>query len=261
MLNRKRRPFPVCLECPVLSLLAILFVIAIVLTVAMWFGTLFAQQYLYTEPAGGLYWRAPAAAAVLTGFLLFWSVVNVMLGKSATDKKVPFPYFIYFTTTVDLVPEPVNEFQSKRKAHEVETFRRDKLKAQTYLRVKNREEDRVGEWSSDGVEWIKLKAPGGEDMTFVRDKDAKIGSYEVFVDREHGWTIKESRMGIPSYNSFFRLVGYFLLNGLHLLLWIACFWLLLRYSIPHSILLGIIFWAAFTLLVFAGLSDAAQAAV
>src|SRR5262249_35897444 len=210
-----------CLENRVLSLLLTLVVMGIVLAVVLWLGSAFAQTYFYTEPAGGLFWRGPAAAAVLTGFLLFWSVLNVWGGNRAADKRIPFPYIIDFNNTVDLVRDPVEQFESKKKSGLPALFKRNKLQAQVYTNPDTQEN-----WSARGVEWIKIKHDG-QEYKFVQEK-APEGAYALFVDHEHGWEMKESRMGIPSYSSFFRVLVYFFLNGMHLLLWVGCCWLLLR---------------------------------
>src|SRR5207249_3944010 len=156
--------------------------------------------YFYTEPAGGLYWRGPAAAGVMVFFFLVWSLLNVWGGKRATDKKIPFPYFMYFTTTVDLVPEPVDKFESKKPNQSAPAvYKRDKLQAQVYTNPETKEN-----WSARGVEWIKIQHDG-QEYKFVKATAAE-GGYQRFVDQAHGWEMKESRMGIPSYSSFLRLV-------------------------------------------------------
>jgi len=243
-----------CLETRVLSVLATLFVIAVVLAPVLWLGTVFAQGYFYTEPARGLFWRGPAAAAVLFFFYLFWSVLNIWGGNRAADKRIPFPYITEFTNTVDLVREPVDQFESKKKKGLPALYKRNKLQAQVYTNPDSQEN-----WSAAGVEWIKIRHDG-EEYKFVYEKPAE-GQYTRFVDRVHGWEMKESRIGIPSYSSFFRVLVYFFLNGMHLVLWVACFWLLLRFSISYAVLLGGIFWLAFTLIVFAVLFEAAKSAV
>ena len=57
-------------------------------------------------------------------------------------------------------------------------------------------------------------------------------------------------MGQPTRTSFFRLVFYFLLNVIHLVLWIALLWLVLRFAPGHAVLLGFVLWLVFTLAVF-----------
>jgi len=254
MLNLNRPPSHLCPETRVLSLLLALFVVAVVLALVLWLGSVFAQSYFYTEPAGGLFWRGPAAAAVLVLFLLFWSVLNVWGGNRSVDKRIPFPYITDFTNTVDLVREPVDQFESKKLKGLPALYKRNKLQAQVYTNPDTQEN-----WSASGVEWIKIHHDG-QEYKFVREK-VEAGQYPLFVDHVNGWEMKESRMGIPSYSSFFRVLVYFFLNGMHLLLWVACFWLLLRFSISHALLLGGVLWLAFTLIVFAVLSEAAKSAV
>ena len=55
-----------------LSLFLILLVVFVVLSLLLAAWTLFFQSYIYSEPVEAIYWRAPAAAAALTFFLLIW---------------------------------------------------------------------------------------------------------------------------------------------------------------------------------------------
>jgi hypothetical protein len=242
----------------VLSLLLVVVLIGAVLTAALWVGTLFLQGYLYTEPSGGVFWQAPLAAAVLTFFYLFWSLLNVWDG-TVVDGRVEIPYGILwsFSNRVDLSPEPVAEFESKRKNEsEVEVFKLEKSPHE----IKYKRVDKNEYWSPVGVEWVKFKDKDGKEYKFDPIPTPKGGN-RVFVDHEHGWEMTDIRPGQASYTSFGRLLVYFLLNAMHLAVWIVCLWLVLRFAPSHAIGLGVVMWLLFTLAVFPGLFSRAAAAV
>jgi hypothetical protein len=242
----------------VFSLFLVVVLIGAVLTAVLWFGTLFLQSYFYTEPSGGVFWQAPLAAAVLTVFYLFWSLLNVW-GGTVVDGRVEIPYGILwsFSNRIDLSPEPVAEFESKRRNEaEPEVFKLEKLPKE----IKYKRVDKNEYWSSNGVEWVKFKDKEGKEYKF-EPVPSERGGNRVFVDREQGWEMTDIRPGQASYTSFGRLLVYFFLNALHLLLWIACLWLVLRFAPSHAVGLGVVMWLLFTLAVFPGLFSRAAAAV
>jgi hypothetical protein len=236
-------------EAIVLSILAILLLLFLVLSVVFWLGSLFAQSYFYTEPAGGLYWRGPAAAGALAFFFLLWAVLNVVGAASAPDQRYPYPGILKFNTTVDLLKEPMPEFESKRKQQpEPVIYELDRsLKGGQYKQKGGTEY-----WNAGAAEYIKFKHDGTE-YNFVRDRDA--AGDPMFVDNINGWTIKANRMGYPSYSSFLRLLVYFLLNVFHLTLWVVAFWLVLRFAPGLATVLALAFWVTFTVIVLAVLFD------
>ena len=58
-----------------LGLIVVYVLAGLALAVLLWAGTLWFQGYIYSEPAGHLYWRAPAAGIALTLFLAVWGWV------------------------------------------------------------------------------------------------------------------------------------------------------------------------------------------
>ena len=236
-------------------LLLVLFILllAVVLAVALWGGSLFAQSYLYTEPASGLLWRAPAAAGILAFFYLFWSVVNYVGGDRATGE-VPYPVLWEFTNRTYLVSNPVPQIESKKLRGEPAVYKLDK----TQRPPRYKRADGGEYWDAPAVEWIKLMHDGKE---YKFEPKSREGRYQLFVDRDNGWEMKEVELGRPSYSSSFRLVFYFFLNGVHLLVWLACAWLLLRFHLSAAIALGFVMWLVFTLIVFPVLFARVEGAV
>jgi hypothetical protein len=230
----------------VLGLLLFLVLLALVLAALLWGGSMFAQQYLYTTPASGLIWRGAAAAGAVALFLFFWTLLNYAGGDPATGD-MPFPVAWEFSNRVFLVDKPVPQFESKKRNGEPTRYALDK----TQSGVKYKQVGGTEYWGPEGVEWIKLNHDNVE-YKFERERSAETGSggYRVFVDQSAGWEMDERWIGQPSHTSTFRLLVYFLLNLLHLVLWIVCCWLLLRFALPHAIVLGFVLWLIFTLPVF-----------
>jgi hypothetical protein len=242
-------------EPNLLSILLILLLFAVILSVVLWLGSVFAQGYFYTTPTEDLYWRGPAAAGVMVGFLLLWSLLNLSGGNAADDKKIPYPGILSFTNNIDMVTEPVGEIESKGRNTDPTMYKLDKTGRGTRYKKVNGDEY----WSPERAEYIKFKH-NGTDYTFVPEKNTE-GGYRVFTDPDHGWVMTEQRIGIPSQTSSGRLFVYFLLNFFHLVLWVTCFWLLLNYTFNVALLFGALFWLGFSLMILPVLFDTVQAAV
>jgi hypothetical protein len=241
----------------VLDLLVILIVFALALMVVMWYGSLFAQSYLYTTPVSGISWRAPAAAGILTGFYLVWSLANIW-GATKTSvgvTEVPFGVFWQFSPRVEVIPQPVPEFVSKRSNSEPALYELDKsLPPETKYRKVDGEEY----WSAVGTEYIEFKYRG-EEYKFVRDKDRGDNPI-VFVDANSGLEMNEYEIGRVGYTSMTMLLVYFVLNALHFGLWIGCLWVLLEFQFWHAVGLGFVLWFVATSAVLPALCDYAAAA-
>lgn len=241
-----------------LFMLFFLVLLAFVLAVLLWGGSLFAQSYYYTQPADGLFWRAALAAGTVTLFFLFWSTLNFVGGNQDTGE-LPYPQFWRFSNRIYMVDNPVPEFISKKKSSlEPALYKLDKTQPRGTI---YKQADGVENWNSPGVEWISLWHDDKE-YKFEHDPDNEgSGGYRRFVDKEHGWELREVEIGQPSYTSFSRVVVYFILNVLHLALWIAVVAFILRFSLSHAMVLAFVMWLAFTVLVFPVLFANVQAAV
>jgi hypothetical protein len=247
-------------EPTVLSLLLVMVVLAVVLTAALWFGTVFLQSYFYTEPSGGVAWQAPLAAALLTGFFLFWSLVNVWGGTLVDGRPdrpdLPYDVLWKFSNRIYLTSEPVAQFESKKRLEgDSQVCVRDKVAGPYTYKLKGG----TDRWGPEGVEWIKL-THDGQQYTFKPVKQ-EGGGYRVFVNDADGWELREIEMGRPTKTSFGRLLMYFFLNALHLLMWVVCIWLVLRFAPGHAVGLALALWLLFTLAVLPGLCSRAAAAL
>jgi hypothetical protein len=242
----------------VLSILLLLALLAFVLAVVLWGGSLFAQSYFYTEPASGLFWRGPLVAAALTLFYFLWAMLN-FTGSDPGTGEVPYPAVWQFSNRVFLVSTPVPEFVSKKiRGDEPVVCQLDKSQPGVVYKCV----DGTGNWAPAGVEWIKLVHDGTE-YTFEYDKSKSddSGGYRVFVDKHSDWQMDERWIGRPGYTSFFRVLVYLFLNWIHLVLWFIGLWLVLRFSWPHALAIGLVMWFAFTLMIVPALSATVQTAL
>jgi len=244
------------LDTTVLDLLLVLLSLGLALIMGLWVGSLFLQNYYYTEATSGLYWKAPLASILLTGFFLVWSLMNIGEATNVAGRtQIPYGVLWEFSNYIDVISEQVPEFESKRRTSGPAIYKLDKT-SPGEIRYKKVESDEY--WSVMGIEYIKFKHEG-QEYTFERDRNRDAG-YVVFVDAQSGLEMKEFDPGRAGYASESRLVVYLLLNVIHLVLWILCFWLVLRFQFSHALGLGLVMWFVFTLTVFPGLFAETSAA-
>ncbi len=201
-------------------------------------GTSWFQGIIYTEPAAGLIWRGPAAAAVLAAFFALWGYI---------DFKYPRRYVALheFTTTEDSKYFPKLE-AVKGGTTSAYTTAKDN-NGRIYYR------DHGGRQLPSRPDAIIVEEDG-EKVRFEpeRDKQGKLkverGSSLLYRDAR-GRVMTEDYIGRLSLSHSGWLVGNLLLNSVHLLVWFVCLWLILQYTWPHSIGLAIVFWLIMTILI------------
>jgi len=228
------------LEAAVLALLVVVVLLAVVLAAVLWFGTALLQGYLYTEPADRLPWLALLAAAVMVSFYGVWVTLDIWEGSATQGGPVDIPYGVLwdFSPTVSLIADPIPEFESKRRRRPFpDTFKIDKS-IPGRIQYKKVDSDEV--WDADGVEYIKFSA-NGRDYMFVYDRELS-DDYRTFVDENTGLVMREFEIGRLNYTSYPRLVTYLILTAMHLVLWMVCLWLVLRFQFWHAVWLGGIVW-------------------
>ena len=256
-----------------LLLALVLLLVAFVLSVLFWVGSLWFQAYIYESPSDGLVWRAPAAGAALAAFLALWCLLDYRTGSvQANVAKVPYDTWWDFTITKTYPPQPVKKFWSVKNDQEgkekvTEYVQRKTGGLGSGLQYVDPQNDNKP-WSREGsgiVQAVILE----EDGRKVRF-NAQLMPDGKFKDEparyvEEGGTrtlteldIKRGQM-TETYSS--RLVVYVLLNALHLGLWFVCFWLLLRYQWTHALGLAVVFFVATSLLVFSLLMSLTREAV
>lgn len=250
---------------PLVYLVLVLLLVGFVLSGALWAGTLWLQGYLYSEPAGGLLWRAPAAGGAVMAFLAVWCFLNYRLGEPGTSE-LPFDTWWNFSTTETYPARPWPEFWSVKNGKEtLYRLRTHPHAAPEYIdpqtgRPWSRESNGIVEAvvvEEDGrkVRYQLDLPPGGK---FKPDEPARYveedGQHRVLTeyDVQRG-QLTRTRRGL--------LLGYFLLNVLLLAVWFAAVWLLLRFQWSHALGLAVVFWLATMLIVLPVLTSRTRQAV
>jgi hypothetical protein len=204
------------------------------LMVILWAGTSILQGTLYTEPVADLYWRAPAAAAVLGLFLLLWCFL-----ESAS----PGSYDTLFSFSPEET-QRFDKFYSVKKGKKTLFQRRGKIAP-----FVNARGERWQRSDSQGVVEAVVIAVDGADVTFTPEMEGgkfKIEPGQSLRYREEGdgreITQEQLERGELTETHTGLLWLNFLFNFLHLGVWFACLWLLLRFQWPHALGLALACW-------------------
>jgi hypothetical protein len=244
----------------VLTLLLILIVTAVSLTVILWAGTFFFQGYIYTEPSPGIFWQAPAAAALLTLGYTIWCF-SIALNPNATGQNLPIDTIFRFSPK-----EEMPELQG-RPAKRIWAIKIDRKKTGDnkdgeiveyvgkaairpqfqYWEVK---EIKPHPWHKQDVIAIEIEIEKPDrtklrfDLTPTTESD-----YRQFESQD-GWVIREYEegpTGVPIRFRFGRLLLNLFFNVCHFVGWFLGLWVLLRFQWTHALGLAVVLWLIFTL--------------
>lgn len=220
-----------------LGLVLIILVLGVTLAVLLWVGTVWFQGYIYSEPVEQAYWRGPAAAAVITLFIAFWCWLNY---RSPGQ----FPGQFQFTSGDDY---QVKRLWAVRQGNE--TLYELTKNARGMAEYVNRPSNRPWQQHPDA---IIVEEPTGDKVQFDAERDAngkfKVSSNKSLVYRdERGRTMAEDRLGQLTVPRRGLLFANLLLNLVHLGVWFAALWLVLRFQWSHALGLAVVFWLLMTL--------------
>ncbi len=219
----------------------ILFVLALALTVLLWAGTLWLQSTIYSEPAGDIYWRAPAVGFGMALFLGLWVFADCRTGGRVRP--------LHQTSVSEI--KQYDEFKAVlTKNGAEETFKRmPNAESRHDYRADGRGDGKPLPSRPDKI----IVTEGGAAVAFEPERDAK-GNFHTqqgqnlhYVDK-YGRVMLEGDLGELSQFRYDWLLLNLLFNGLLLGLWFAGLWLLLRYQWSHALGLAVVLWAAMTLL-------------
>jgi hypothetical protein len=207
-------------------------------------GTLFIQGYLYSEPVGDIFWRAPAAAAVLTAFFWLWCYFNY---RAADPKASELPYETIFTSagTEDTAKDPVAELWAERASGRTR-YRRYTIPV-TPVKYEFRDPNDKPLTMFQNI-----------DVVVVKEGDPKSPVEVRFVARpEENKFVEEGGTRYMTVANFGRIYAprpgrsrvMLLINAVHFLVWFLTVWLLLRFQWSHALGLAIVFWLAMTMLI------------
>jgi hypothetical protein len=245
-------------ERTVLEMLPAFALLFLALAVFFGAGTLFFQGYIYSEPASGLLWRAPAAGLLMSLFFFFWCYLdyrkpgshNTIFDFSARDK------------------EQYKKFWAVKGGQE--TLYEAHKKTNGLLEYKD----------AQGKTWRRSDISGMTDAIIVEDKDgqkirfdadlAPDGKFNiepghpahyVEVDGRHR-VMTDDYVGTIIIERGDLVLANLLMNGLHLAFWFAALWLLLRFQWGHAFGLALVLWLITTLtiapMLFKRTEDAAR---
>jgi hypothetical protein len=229
----------------------ILLVMALILSVVLWAGTIWFQGWLYSEPAGDLYWRAPAVGVGLTLFLAVWVIVDCR----NVGRVRPF-----HQTSISETKEFKELKAVVRKNGPEETFKRiPDAEDRQVFRVDGR---RDGNKLPQQPEKI-IVTEDGAAVVFEPQRNAngnfrtERGQNLQYIDK-YGRVMTAGGFGAVEQVRYDWLFLNLFFNAAHLGLWFAGLWLVLRYQWSHALGLAFLLWLAMTLFPVPMILDYAQ---
>jgi hypothetical protein len=251
-------------EIGVSSLILFLAVVWVVLGLGLAAGTIWFQNYVYLESTAGVFWRAPAAATLLIGYVAFLCVLSFQAVRA--DPKAPNPY----ATTFSLQPTRPQLYPVlwtvTRHRH---TPEEGKVVEDTFVRTRYepvwpgngppryRKDGLVGgpEMPPRPDEIIVREGDG--EVSFKPDRDAN-GNFKIEEDKGfftpptkrplqyrdgRGRVMEEGSLGVlPPAPRTRQIVVNCVLDFGFLVLWFVCAWPLLRFQAGHALLIALGCW-------------------
>jgi hypothetical protein len=223
----------------VLSLILVLLLVWFVLTVLLAAWTLWFQGYIYSQPVGEMYWRAPAAGTALFLFLCLWA---------ALDYRAPGRYRTLFEFSGREDRKPYEELRIPGQGGSEDLYKlKPSARGHAYHKDKS---DKPLPSRPDKI----IVVEGDRHYVFEPERDADGHFKEErgqlhYRDKQSGLEMVEGQLGQVSLYHTGWLVVDLLLNLVHLALWWVCLWLLLRFQWSHALGMAVVFWAVMTLCV------------
>jgi hypothetical protein len=254
-----------------LILIVILIITLMSLIVVLWGGTIFIQGYVYTEPSGGIAWRAPALAALLTFGYAIWCL-SVAFSSGASPSNIPINTIFRFTPKEDMLRRPAAKLWAIKTDRKKDGNNKDGesilyKSVPVYDKLNSAKSKYVVDadpktpWQGTNVTAIEIQ-PEGEPTKMRFDLlelqagrfelvDTKRGKYRQFVSSD-GWVIteyEEGPSGLPERFRWSRFLLNIFFNAAHLGAWFLGLWFVLRYQWLHALGLAAVMWLVMTLLI------------
>jgi hypothetical protein len=241
---------------PLVYVFLMLLLTGLVVAALLWAGTAWLQGYIYNEPTQGLVWRAPAAGAAVMAFLAVWCLLNYRLADPAAED-LPFDTLWNFSPTETYPAKPWPYFWSVKNGKETEyTLRKSPGGTGGIQYVDSRNE----QWrraDSNGLVQAIIVPDGDKKVRFELDlppggkfKEGEPARYKEGEGQHRVLTENDVLAGQMSRFRFGLFVANVVLNLLHLGVWFACLWLLLRFQWPHALGLAVVFWVVMMFVIF-----------
>lgn len=215
------------------------------------------QTYVYNEPTTGLFWRAPLGAALVTAFLGACCALDAQaIGR---NEEPPFdaPFYASGVQTQTFPAfDALNIGPDGKDGKPTHYVRRNRQYQQ--------EKPPYRTWSpTDAI----IVRDGDQEVRFDAERDAR-GNYVRhrkkpppglgwltgaggeqplrYIDARGRVMTEDAigRLSLPRWSMFWLNV---LLNLLHLLVWFAVLWLVLRFQWQHGLGIAFVLWAVMTL--------------
>lgn len=233
-------------------LLLILVLVTLVLFALFLGGSLVAQGYLYQEPADRLPLRALAAALLVGLFITMW----VWIDKGSPGRYDTFFAFAPYQT------EEFNEFEAVRwvspdgtrlkvdeagnRIEVVTKFRRSGTsRAASFVQEGSDTPFQLNGVDKSGESFmtaaIQLRPdPAAEPVRFNAQLNPKssVPTYTPnrrFMEEKGSRYVEYDQLGVLYVPSTRTVVLALFINLLHFLVWMAAFWLILRFTLGHAL--------------------------
>jgi hypothetical protein len=233
----------------------------ILILLLIWFGfsvfltawTLWFQAYIYSEAVDRIYCRGPAAGAALGLFFTLWVWLDY-----GTDSR--------FRTLFEFSARESWEYKKlivETDAGQTETYLSGKTDrgGLTYYKDGHRT---AGTLPSRPNKVTVTDEKDGRQLVFEPERDSK-GHFLVrpgeslrYINKDSGRVMLEGQLGQVSTFRWWWLFQNLFINLLHLAVWWACLWLVLKFQFWHSFGMAIVAWLAVTLFMLPPLLNLAE---
>ncbi|HJZ90342.1 MAG TPA: hypothetical protein VKE40_05685 [Gemmataceae bacterium] len=221
-------------------LLTLFAALTIVVAAVLWLVSVLGQGWLYNDLARHLPLRALAGGAVMSLFLTAWcAIYRADPGR--------FDTLVSFKT--ERLEGTYDEFESIRKVG------KDEKKPVRFIR---RGETNDFESAENRKPWNRSDADGMVVALLIREKgkdqptrfDANIKPDGTFpqpedtkfeADRGRRY-MDQSGLGKVYRKRSMAVIGNLFANGLHLALWVAVLWPVMRFTLGHAVGFGLVLW-------------------
>jgi hypothetical protein len=221
---------------------------------ALWF-----QAQIYSEPAQGIHWRAPAAGGALVLFLGLWVLLDYRSPGSFRE--------LHDFTAVEIleypemkVPTQLGEelYVLRPNARGIEEYRRrqppgnDRLPQRPPTLIVYENEGKPAPFSANG-QAITFKPDRKENGAFQTGEDGLLRYRD-----DRGRSMVENRLGQVRIFHVSWLLANLLINLLHLVVWFLVLWLLMEFQWGHALLQAMVIWLIATFFMIPPLLERAE---
>jgi hypothetical protein len=250
----------------VLTLFLLIVLTWLVLAAFLAAFTIWFQAYIYEQPVGQMYWRAPAAGTALALFIALWVTL---------DYNAPGGYRGLFEFTVKQDEEQYKELYAVNQSWQEEKYILKTMPQgpKKYVRegdnkelphrplavvvIENKQRVLFAPEVKEGK--YELVESGGVSQVVFKDKDGNTSDKPVYKTQKDGSlryinaaTRREMYEGQFGQLSTFRwwwLFRNLFFNLLHFAIWLAVLWLVLKFQFWHSFGLAVVMWLVMTIII------------